>query len=135
MAITANLVGNGRRSSAETSRSATASADCSEARVISVSASPVAARRPEDPEGPEAPPKGGLGGWVPPGAGGVWGGSSPPRGSAADGRWSAPRDTLTLGAGRGQITGAVQSTRRRRGCQLRTCGGARGGAPNGPRSP
>ena len=25
------------------------------------------------------PPKGGLGGWVPPGAGGVWGGSFPPR--------------------------------------------------------
>src|SRR5712671_5660251 len=79
MAITANLVGDGRRSSAETFRSATASAACSDARVISVSASPVAARRAEDREGPEAPPKGGLGGWVPPGAGGVWGGSLPPR--------------------------------------------------------
>src|SRR6266702_2248430 len=66
MAITANLVGGGRRSSSDTFRSATASAACSEARVISVSASPLAARRAEDPEGPEAPPKGGLGGAAPP---------------------------------------------------------------------
>src|SRR5271166_1251236 len=80
MAITANLVGSGPRSSAETLCSATASAASIDARVTLVSASPVAAS--PAPGGGVVPPTGGPGGTggrgSPPWRGGGLGGVVPP---------------------------------------------------------